>query len=117
MKPTTLGRSGLEVSRIAFGTWQLGGDWGRFDEAKAVAAIRRGDFVPGFSLRHATKDAELALTAAQRHGVELPLTSALLPRWYEAIAADHGDDDVASAVTAASAAASPPDDRPKVFAT
>jgi aryl-alcohol dehydrogenase-like predicted oxidoreductase len=41
MKTTPLGRSGLHVSRIAFGTWQLGGDWGRFDETAAVAAIRR----------------------------------------------------------------------------
>jgi hypothetical protein len=41
MKTITLGRSGLRVSRIAFGTWQLGGDWGRFDEAVAVTAIRR----------------------------------------------------------------------------
>jgi len=41
MKTTTLGRSGLNVSRIAFGTWQLGGDWGSFDEDAAVAAIRR----------------------------------------------------------------------------
>jgi len=41
MKSVTLGRSGLRVSRIAFGTWQLGGDWGRFDEALAVTAIRR----------------------------------------------------------------------------
>lgn len=41
MKTTTLGRSGLNVSRIAFGTWQLGGDWGSFDEEAAVAAIRR----------------------------------------------------------------------------
>ncbi len=41
MKATTLGRSGREVSRIAFGTWQLGGDWGQFDEDAAVAAIRR----------------------------------------------------------------------------
>jgi len=41
MKTTTLGRSGLKVSRIAFGTWQLGGDWGEFDENAAVAAIRR----------------------------------------------------------------------------
>jgi aryl-alcohol dehydrogenase-like predicted oxidoreductase len=41
MKTTTLGRSGLEVSRIAFGTWQLGGDWGQFDEDAAIAAIRR----------------------------------------------------------------------------
>ncbi|WP_410653990.1 aldo/keto reductase [Amycolatopsis sp. lyj-112] len=40
MRTTTLGRSGLEVSRIAFGTWQLGGDWGSFDEDAAIAAIR-----------------------------------------------------------------------------
>jgi aryl-alcohol dehydrogenase-like predicted oxidoreductase len=41
MKTTTLGRSGLQVSRIAFGTWQLGGDWGQFEEDTAIAAIRR----------------------------------------------------------------------------
>jgi aryl-alcohol dehydrogenase-like predicted oxidoreductase len=41
MQTTTLGSSGLQVSRIAFGAWQLGGDWGRFDEAVAVTAIRR----------------------------------------------------------------------------
>jgi aryl-alcohol dehydrogenase-like predicted oxidoreductase len=29
------------VSRLAFGTWQLGGDWGRFEEDQAIAAIRR----------------------------------------------------------------------------
>jgi aryl-alcohol dehydrogenase-like predicted oxidoreductase len=36
-----LGKSGLEVSRIAFGTWQLGGDWGPTDAAAATKAIRR----------------------------------------------------------------------------
>jgi aryl-alcohol dehydrogenase-like predicted oxidoreductase len=41
MKTTTLGRSRLHVSRIAFGTWQLGGDWGSFDEDAAIATIRR----------------------------------------------------------------------------
>src|SRR3979411_2145468 len=40
MKKIRLGRSNLQVSRIAFGTWQLGGDWGATDEAAAVAAIR-----------------------------------------------------------------------------
>src|SRR4051812_11240670 len=40
MDEVTLGRSGLRVSRIAFGTWQLGGEWGEFDERKAIAAIR-----------------------------------------------------------------------------
>ncbi|GAA1860030.1 aldo/keto reductase [Asanoa iriomotensis] len=41
MRMTELGRSGLRVSRIAFGTWQLGGDWGSFDDTAVVAAIRR----------------------------------------------------------------------------
>jgi aryl-alcohol dehydrogenase-like predicted oxidoreductase len=40
MKTTRLGMTNLEVSRIAFGTWQLGGEWGSFDERDAIAAIR-----------------------------------------------------------------------------
>jgi aryl-alcohol dehydrogenase-like predicted oxidoreductase len=35
-----LGRSELVVSPIAFGTWQLGGEWGEFDERRAIEAIR-----------------------------------------------------------------------------
>lgn len=71
------------------------------------AAMLDADFVPGFPLRHATKDVELVLSAARRHGVELPLTNALLPRWHEAIVANHGDQDVASAVSAATSAPLP----------
>ncbi len=41
MKSITLGRTGLEVSRIAFGTWQLGGDWGHYDEDAAITAIHK----------------------------------------------------------------------------
>ncbi|MEY9211801.1 aldo/keto reductase [Thermobifida halotolerans] len=41
MRYTLLGRTGLDVSRIAFGTWQFGGDWGFFDERDAVRAVRR----------------------------------------------------------------------------
>jgi aryl-alcohol dehydrogenase-like predicted oxidoreductase len=41
MKHITLGKSGLDVSRIAFGTWQLGGDWGPTDVAGATRTIRR----------------------------------------------------------------------------
>ena len=81
------------------------------------AAMLDSEFAPGFPLRHATKDAELALSAAHRHGVELPLTSALLPRWHEAIAGDHGDDDVAAVVSAAATSASPPGQRLIVSAT
>jgi aryl-alcohol dehydrogenase-like predicted oxidoreductase len=40
MKTTTLGRTGLHVSRVAFGTWQLGGDWRRFDEGPAIRHAR-----------------------------------------------------------------------------
>ncbi len=40
MHTVTLGMTGLEVSPIAFGTWQLGGDWCEFDERQAIAAIR-----------------------------------------------------------------------------
>ena len=41
MKQVRLGRSDLTVSRLAFGTWQLGGDWGATDERRAIGAIRR----------------------------------------------------------------------------
>jgi aryl-alcohol dehydrogenase-like predicted oxidoreductase len=41
MRTLALGRSGLVVSPIAFGTWQLGGEWGAFDEDEGIAAIRR----------------------------------------------------------------------------
>lgn len=37
----TLGATGIEVYPIAFGTWQLGGEWGEFDKRQAIAAIRQ----------------------------------------------------------------------------
>jgi aryl-alcohol dehydrogenase-like predicted oxidoreductase len=41
MRQVRLGRSELVVSHLAFGTWQLGGDWGPTDTAEAMDAIRR----------------------------------------------------------------------------
>jgi len=41
VKTVRLGRTELEVSPIAFGTWQLGGEWGDFDEDEGIAAIRQ----------------------------------------------------------------------------
>jgi aryl-alcohol dehydrogenase-like predicted oxidoreductase len=35
-----LGRTNLRVSPVAYGTWELSGHWGAFDEAEAIAAIR-----------------------------------------------------------------------------
>jgi aryl-alcohol dehydrogenase-like predicted oxidoreductase len=49
VKRTTLGMTNLDVSRIAFGTWQLGGQWGAVDERAAIAAIRRAR-EPGINL-------------------------------------------------------------------
>jgi aryl-alcohol dehydrogenase-like predicted oxidoreductase len=40
MDRVRLGMTNLQVSPICFGTWQLGGDWGSFDERAAIAAIR-----------------------------------------------------------------------------
>jgi hypothetical protein len=41
MRHTILGKSGIDVSRIAFGTWQLGGEWGPTDTAAATESIQR----------------------------------------------------------------------------
>jgi aryl-alcohol dehydrogenase-like predicted oxidoreductase len=40
MNTVTLGATGLQVTPIAFGTWQLGGEWGAFDEDEAIRAVR-----------------------------------------------------------------------------
>ncbi|HST55054.1 MAG TPA: aldo/keto reductase [Solirubrobacteraceae bacterium] len=40
MNRVKLGVTNLDVSPIAFGTWQLGGDWGKFDEQAAIEAIQ-----------------------------------------------------------------------------
>ncbi len=71
-----------------------------------AGAMLEGDFVPGFPLRHAAKDAALVSDAARDHRLELPLTDALIRRWQQAIALGHGDDDVASAIAASVPAAS-----------
>ena len=40
MRYVELGRSGLQVSRVCFGTWQFGGDWGAVERDDAIAAVR-----------------------------------------------------------------------------
>jgi len=40
MQTVTLGATGLEVTPLAYGTWQFGGDWGPVDEQAAIAAIK-----------------------------------------------------------------------------
>ncbi|HEY1839405.1 MAG TPA: aldo/keto reductase [Mycobacterium sp.] len=41
MKTTTFGKTGLEVSRLAFGTWEFSSDWGHADEDAAITMIQR----------------------------------------------------------------------------
>lgn len=41
MKFTKLGKTGLQVSRLAFGTWEFSSDWGHADEDAAITMIRR----------------------------------------------------------------------------
>jgi len=41
MRYIRLGKTDLEVSVIAFGTWAFGGDWGSFDDDESKAAIHR----------------------------------------------------------------------------
>jgi aryl-alcohol dehydrogenase-like predicted oxidoreductase len=41
MRYVRLGKTNLEVSAVAFGTWALGGDWGAFDAQEARGAIHR----------------------------------------------------------------------------
>ena len=40
MQTVTLGATGLEVTPLAYGTWQFGGDWGPADERAAREAIQ-----------------------------------------------------------------------------
>ena len=41
METVTLGMTDLKVSRIAFGAWELGGEWGSFDQNQAIAEITK----------------------------------------------------------------------------
>jgi 3-hydroxyisobutyrate dehydrogenase len=54
-----------------------------------------GNFTPAFALKHALKDAELAVQAAHSSGTRLALTEALLPRWRQT-ALLHADNDLSA---------------------
>jgi 3-hydroxyisobutyrate dehydrogenase len=72
--------------------------------AKARSALAR-DFGPGFALRLAVKDVGLALDAARRRNLELPVTEAISRRWQQAIADGHADEDISAVIAMAAARA------------
>ena len=74
MKTTRLGRSGLQVSRLALGTWEFSGAWGDVDEQKAVAIVRRAREL-GFNFFDTAHEygfgtAERILGTALRHDLD-----------------------------------------------
>src|SRR3989440_6819816 len=87
MKQIRLGRSDLQVSRIAFGTWQLGGDWGATDEKAAINAIRRAadgginffDTAQGYGFGASERLLATALEGMPRERVIIATKGALRP--------------------------------------
>src|SRR3984957_19113507 len=95
VQETRLGRSGLVVSRVAFGTWQLGGDWGPTDEAEAVAAIRlaadRGVTLFDTAQAYGFGESEELLAKAldgRRHGLVVATKGGLRPTATGGVARD-----------------------------
>ena len=68
--------------------------------AKARAALG-GELAPGFALRLAFKDVGLALDAARKRNLELPITEAISRRWQQAIGDGHADEDVSAVIAVA----------------
>lgn len=62
--------------------------------AQKAKTMLAGDFRPAFALKHALKDAVLAVDAARGAGAGLVLTEALLPTWRQAADSGHADDDL-----------------------
>ena len=87
MRRTILGKSGLEVSRIAFGTWQLGGDWGSTDTLMATEAIRRAaangvtlfDTAQGYGFGQSEQLLAAALRGTDREEVVIATKGGLRP--------------------------------------
>lgn len=87
MKQVRLGRSELTVSTIAFGTWQLGGDWGNTNEKRAIGAIRRAaelgvtlfDTAQGYGFGSSERLLARALDGVGRDQVQVATKGGLRP--------------------------------------
>jgi len=63
-------------------------------------AMLAGDFTASFSVENGAKDAQLVVDAASGAGVHVDLAAAGLERFRRAIAAGHGDEDIAASFLA-----------------
>jgi 3-hydroxyisobutyrate dehydrogenase len=66
-------------------------------QMKGKMMIER-DFPASFPLRHAAKDAALAIAAAERHELALPLLQAVREQLARGVESGHGDEDLAATV-------------------
>lgn len=79
LKTAQLGRTGLEITRVGFGTWAIGGSgwqfaWGPQDDAESVAAIQRAldlgvnwiDTAAVYGFGHAEDAVRRALNGVER---------------------------------------------------
>ncbi len=93
MRYRPFGRTGWQVSEIAFGGWQIGGQWGKVDADQSVAtllhAFERGiNFVDTAELYGAGRSQEViarALKPCSRGKIDVA-TKALSLRWPDAVA-------------------------------
>lgn len=80
---------------------------GLLDEAPigspyAVAKARQmlaGEFAPSFALKHALKDADLAVATARNAGVDLRVTNSFIENWHRAVDNGRGDEDLSVVFT------------------
>jgi 3-hydroxyisobutyrate dehydrogenase len=63
-------------------------------DLKGTAMVER-NFEPTFALKHATKDAHLAVAASARLGLDLPVLAAIAERMEQAVP-EHGDEDLSA---------------------
>jgi 3-hydroxyisobutyrate dehydrogenase len=68
-----------------------------YAQLKGRMMIER-DFPPSFPLRHAAKDAALAIAAAERHRLSLPLLESVREQLDLGVGSGHGDEDMAAAI-------------------
>ena len=87
MNKVRLGRSDLVVSPIAFGAWELGGDWGATDEPAAIATIRHAadsginffDTAQGYGFGASERLIAKALAGRPRHELIIATKGGLRP--------------------------------------